>query len=255
VVTYIYSALLADNVTTLEQSFAFHNQTSPTTFAGLSFDITPGSLKWSINMTTSSSSSSSSHGNSSCSGQAFTLRYKLSSLGAAGSASGNTTIDMSVNVTKQTNEPRANMTTYLFPLRRSSADSPNLAAKVVVFDVVVVDGVVVPLIGHSVNISSSVNGTTSSDYVLVLQFPAFNRSLYYDPSLGLGVLLGAQAGGGHTTSTSSSFLVVAVAVAIPVAVLAVIAALVIGTLLVRRNRRKAQKNIRVSTLMNNMYTL
>jgi hypothetical protein len=121
-------------VTTFEKSFAFHNQTSSTSFAGIPFDITPGSLKWSINLTTTSSSADSS--------QPLTIRYKLSSLGASSvNISG---IDMlSLAVTKQTNQPRINITTYLFALHRaatSTGTSNNLVA--------MVDGVLTPLLSH-----------------------------------------------------------------------------------------------------------
>jgi hypothetical protein len=240
--TYIYSALLADNVTTLEQSFAFHTESAGTAFAGLSFDITPGSLKWSINLTTADGHSGT--------GQALTMRYKLSSLGVNVTSSINAT---SVDVTRQDNTPRTNMTTYLFPLHQQSSSSGALMAKVVVFDVAEVDGEVVPLVGHSVALS---NGSSASggDYVLVLQFPAFSQSLYYDPSLGLSVLLGAGKGGRSSSGGMSSSLFVAVGVAVPVAVVAVVAVALAGTLWQMWRRKKA-RDIRTAQLMENMHAL
>jgi hypothetical protein len=62
--------------------------------------------------------------------------------------------------------------------------------------------------------------------VLELRFGPFNRSVIYDPSLGLGVLLGRSEGGGG--SSSDTGLIVGAAVAIPVAVVLVVVAIVAG---------------------------
>jgi hypothetical protein len=242
--TYIYSALLADNVTTLEQSFAFHTEPQATDFAGVSFNIAPGSLKWSINLTTAAAADGQQQQGS---GQPLTVRYKLSSLGVNVTTSSSSNNNASVNATRQDNKPHANMTTYQFPLHTSSS-SPSgssgdqLVVKVVVFDVAEVDGAFAPLVGHSVQLSdnSSSSSAGGADYVLVLQFPAFNRSLYYDPSLGLGVLVGSKASGRGSTAGggTSSALFVAMGVAVPVAVLTVVAVVVIATVVAMRKRKQ-----------------
>jgi hypothetical protein len=68
-----------------------------------------------------------------------------------------------------------------------------VVAEVQVFNLALFDGVLCP-INHSVVISSSAN---SSLYVLELVFlGGFNDLLYYNPSLGLGVLLGSDRGSG-----------------------------------------------------------
>jgi len=88
-----------------------------------------------------------------------------------------------------------------------------------VFDLALFDGVLRP-INHSVVISSSAN---SSSYVLELAFPGgFNDSLYYDPSLGLGVLLGSDRGGGGGGGGDTNVgLIVGVTVGVGVALLLV----------------------------------
>jgi hypothetical protein len=246
VLTYIYTAVLADNVTTLEQSFAFHNETASTSFSGLSFDITPGSLKWSINITSAAVNSS----------EPLTMRYKLSSLGGSSSAVNASSINSTVAVTRQDNEPRANMTTYLFALQKASASDADLAVKVVVFDVVVVDGVLVPLLGHDVLLSNDSASSSSSDYVLVLRFPRFNHTLYYDPSLGLGLLLGgSKDNGGKTSSSGSSFLVVAVAVAVPIAVVVVVVVVISGTVAIKWRQKRNAARRRSAQIADNMHAL
>jgi hypothetical protein len=175
------------------------------------------------------------------------MRYKLSSLGA--SSVNTSTVDTSQSLTRQDDHPMANMTTYLFALRSSSASS--LMAKVVVFDVAVVDGVLTPLLGHDVALS---NETGSSDYVLVLHFPSFNRSLFYDPSLGLGQLIGAKKESSYTGGGSSSLLLVGAAVAVPVAVIVVVAVSAVGWWVIRRKRRMSRA-LRTAQINSNMYEL
>jgi hypothetical protein len=58
----------------------------------------------------------------------------------------------------------------------------------------------------------------------VLAFPGFNRSLAYDPSIGLGVLLGSSGGGrGGGTDGTDVGLIVGVVVSISVAAIMVLA--------------------------------
>jgi hypothetical protein len=108
------------------------------------------------------------------------------------------------------------------------------------FDVALIDG------SHFVPISHSIVRTAdSAEYMVELVLPGFNESLFYDPSIGLGVLLGRndRDNGGGGSSDSDVGLIVGVAVAVPVAVavvlVVIIAALVIGWRQKRLARRSA----------------
>jgi hypothetical protein len=235
--TYIYTALLADNTTTFQQTFAFHNQTSNTQFAGIGFNIGAGSLKWSVNLTSSASDTNSN----------LTLRYRLSSLGStsvSASAVDNATI------TKIVHEPHPNMTTYYIPLRASSnSPSSRLAVKVVVFDVAIVDGQQLPLTSHRIVLINS-SSIGLPEYVLELVFPAFNNSLYYDPSLSLGLLLGHSSREG-SGSSSGSMIYAAGAAALPVAVVVALIVVLVVILRRKRRRRATTLQIRASSLQLN----
>jgi hypothetical protein len=80
--------------------------------------------------------------------------------------------------------------------------------------------------------------------VVELVLPEFNKSLFYDPSIGLGVLLDRNdRGDGGSSSGSEVGLIVGVAVAIPVAMALVLlvigAALAVGWHRKRLARRSA----------------
>jgi hypothetical protein len=200
--TYSYLARIASANTSLEQSFTFFNAPTKGDFFGLAYTVAAGAVKWSVNLTADSAGAAGG----------VTLRYLL--LLREANASDNAT-DNRTGVVRLLNVPQANTTTYIVPFLQGS-----VVAKVEVFDVALVDGDDFRYITHDVV-------ATGTDYELVLRFPGFNRSLLYDPSIGLGVLLGeshnqGDGGGGN----DSAALIVAVAVAVPVAVLAVI--LVIG---------------------------
>jgi hypothetical protein len=84
-------------------------------------------------------------------------------------------------------------------------------------------------IGHSI-VRTSVVDDEEASYVVELVLPEFNESLYYDPSIGLGVLLGRNDRDDDGGSSESNVgLIVGVAVAIPVAVALVL--VVIGACL------------------------
>ena len=70
----------------------------------------------------------------------------------------------------------------------------------------------------------------------MLRFPRFNESLLYDPSLGLGVLVGSS--NGESGGSDNSALIVGVAVAVPlaVAVVVVVIAAAIGVAWWRKRR-------------------
>ena len=96
------------------------------------------------------------------------------------------------------------MTTFFLPLASSSLASIEL------FDVALVDGSL-EAIEHNISVVGTTSENGSLAYELELTFPAFERSLFYDPSLNLGVLVsGGKSGGSDNTA-----LVVAVAVVVP----------------------------------------
>jgi hypothetical protein len=139
------------------------------------------------------------------------------------------------------------MTTYLVPLFVSSttksATTLTTAAQVELFDVALVDGTHFVPISHSI-VRTSVDDDKEASYVVELVLPSFNESLYYDPSIGLGVLLGRNDrddGGSRSSSESNVGLIVGVAVAVPVAVALVL--LVIGAALAVGLHRKRRRSV------------
>jgi hypothetical protein len=110
------------------------------------------------------------------------------------------------------------------------------------FDVALVDGTHFVPISHSI-VRTSVDDDDEASYVVELVLPGFNESLFYDPSIGLGVLLGRNdrdGGGGGSSSESNVGLIVGVAVAVPVAVALVL--VVIGAALVVGWRQKRNRS-------------
>jgi hypothetical protein len=147
-------------------------------------------------------------------------------------------------VVEQRETPQANMTTYLVPLFVSSttksATTMTTAAQVELFDVALVDGTHFVPINHSIVRTSVDDDDEEASYVVELVLPEFNESLYYDPSIGLGVLLGRNDRGDGGSSESNVGLIVGVAVAIPVAVVLVL--LVIGAALAIGWRQKRNRS-------------
>lgn len=210
--TQEYSTRL-DNSTLLAHQFSFHREATSGEFGGATFPIGAGTVKWSINITTKANDSL-------VGSDTITLHYLLSDFASSFAQAG------SAKVSKRSGFPLANMTTYVLFLSGVSA-----VAEVEVFDLALFDGVLRP-INHSVVVSSA----NSSSYVLELTFPGgFNDSLYYDPSLGLGVLLGsADRGGGGDTNVG---LIVGVTVGVGVAVL-LVSGVIVGSIAVAWWRKK-----------------
>jgi hypothetical protein len=75
-----------------------------------------------------------------------------------------------------------------------------------------------------------------------LVLPGFNESLFYDPSIGLGVLLGRNdRDDGSGGSDSDVGLIVGVAVAVPVAVAVVLVVIVAALAIGWRQKRLAAR--------------
>jgi hypothetical protein len=245
-----YEAQLGDD-TNVTQAFSFNGGANSTaaSFSGLDFVVAAGSVKWSVNFTSSSLSSSR---------EGITLRYRLSDLAPSASASNSTTTAKRADdedsklavVRRASNTPRANMTSYylVVPSSSSSTDNPDptpaatlvtVVMIVEVFDVALVDDAGFVAIDHRVEIVSGSN-SSSSYYELVLAFPRFNRSLAYDPSIGLGVLLGSSRGGGDGGGSDGTDvgLIVGVVVSISVAAIVVLAVTTVAVALAMWRKKR-----------------
>jgi len=203
----------------LEQSFSFSTIETTATF-GSPFVIPPSSLKWTINI---SSSFPFPDGLS----ITYLLRDLSSSLG-----DGYTVDKTSHMITSE------NTTTYLLPLLSSKSSALRTLIQVEVFDFVLVDDAYI-LINHSV----ALGGPEDSQWVLHLQFPAFKRSLYYDPVVGLGMLVGgsSMSSGGQ----ASLGIIIGAAVGGSVAAL-IILGVAVGLLVIwkfKRQRRSPKRNL------------
>lgn len=249
--TITYEANLVDPTTTnssmgtkrrMVQTFSFFSNSSVGQFDGLSFSIGSGTLKWSIFLNTSLHSSSAS---SSSSSSETVLRYALDSLLTIANVTTEmaptiTSSSASINITSGPSATVTNATTYVLPLftftspSSSSSNKQTATAQVDVFDVALIDGSLVP-INHSIvvvpppptNASSSQTSSVAEQYVLELRFPGFNESVEYDPSIGLGVIVGGDGSSSSSAGSDNVALIVATAVVIPVAVAVVV--VVIGS--------------------------
>jgi hypothetical protein len=89
--------------------------------------------------------------------------------------------------------------------------------------VALIDNAVVPLVSVDLALANR-------SYALELRFPPFNRSVVYDPSVGLGVLFGRSNDDGGSSSSNTG-LIVGVAVAVPLAVALVLVVIGAGVAL------------------------
>ncbi len=134
----------------------------------------------------------------------FTACYRLSDLTSAAA------ISSSYQVLRRSDTPQAGMTTFIVVLpQATSSSNVRGVVQVEVVNVALIDDAVVPLV--SVDLA-----LTNGSYARELRFPPFNRSVVYDPSVGLGVLFGRSTDDG--SSSSNTGLIVGVAVAVPLAV-------------------------------------
>lgn len=215
----VYAAQL-DSTTAIKQTFTVSKESSERNFAGVNFTVGAGAVKWSIDLTSNSSVGKS----------AFSLTYKLSAaVPTTTTTSKRAAATSSPVITKQTNSPSTNMTTYTLPLTSETSaagTTTTSTAVVVVFDVALVDGTLTPI---SHNIVASSNASASlADYDLSLTFPSFQTELVYDPNLALGTYTtqSSSTGGGSGDDVG---LIVGLAVGIPLGLLAlaVLAAIIV----------------------------
>jgi hypothetical protein len=236
---FVYSARSPDNSTALVQMFAFHATTVSREFAGMRFNVSAGSVKWSINVTTSSASFGS---------EGLVMRYSLSGLltGSSNSSSSSWTPSSSgESAIKLRATKRSGITTYFLPLfaSRSSANGStkslamSAGCTVELLDKAVVDGRIVN-ITHDITLATASSASSSSPtYLVELRFPSFEHSVEYDPSLGLGLLLGSAGNEGGHGDYDNTPLIVGVAVAVPVALGVIVVVIVAGLVVAHRRWR------------------
>jgi hypothetical protein len=225
--TFAYTAHI-DAETSLVQSYTYYASDRAVSFAGVDFTVRGGSVKWSFSLTTASSpSATASVADAQKNG--FSLRYRLSDLASASSSS--SSLSGPSRITRRRNTPHAGMTTFFVTL-----SDDGVVAQLEVLNAAVIDGDVTTL-GRIELVFDNLTATNNqSGYFLELGFPPFEKSVVYDPSLGLGVLLGRSSDG--SSSSTDVGLIVGVAVAIPVAVVVVLAAVVAGVVLAWRRRSR-----------------
>jgi len=150
--------------------FSFDDSASrPAAFGRSSFTINAGSIKWTLSLSASRPFDSG-----------LIINYQLSDITSTTSDGGSGSLEV---VRVKTMEK---ITTYYLALGPAQ---DNQVAAVEVFDVALVNNKSYEPVNHSITLASN------SFYVLTLGFPPFSESLYYDPTVGLGVL-GSSTGGG-----------------------------------------------------------
>ena len=114
---------------------------------------------------------------------------------------------------------------------------------VAVLDVALIDGAL-QAINHSVVVDEASGGV----YMLTLVFPPMNSSLFYDPTIGLGLLLGGGGGGSKSDGVGSSggggggdsmLLMIGMAVGLPLACIALGTGSVTTVVYKRHKRRQS----------------
>jgi hypothetical protein len=151
--------------------FSFDDSASrQAAFGRSNFTINAGSIKWTLSLSASKPF-----------GSGLIINYQLSDISTSTTSDGGSGSLRVVRV-----RTMENITTYYLAL---GSAQDNQVAAVEVFDVALVNNKSYESVNHSITLASN------SFYVLTLGFPPFSESLYYDPTVGLGVL-GSSTGGG-----------------------------------------------------------
>jgi len=179
--TYTYTTFFSgsnstNNNSVLAQSFSVSTGIREVSTANVTLTIQPLSLKWAIIFNTSEPFP---HG--------LNITYQLPVLSSMSQPTGRAFYSIT----------SGEITTYYISFG-------NNVAQLEVFGIATMDGRD-KAIEHSVVPISS-----SSGALLELQFPAFQSSLYYDPILSVGVLVGSQSG----NSSNNTILIVAAVVGV-----------------------------------------
>jgi len=173
-VSSFYAAATSNG--TMEQSFSFSTNSYQTDFANRTTNVPGGSIKWSILINTDFALPNG-----------LSVDYLLSDVSPSSLSSSLSRVALQCNITSSHS---ANSTTYYLPLTSSAGpivcSELTTVAILQVFDIAFIDGTTYSTINHYLKPDNS------TSVVMVLQFPGFNSSLYYDPVLQLGVLEGAS---------------------------------------------------------------
>ncbi len=253
-----YTATTQDNQT-ITQQLAMYSGAASAEFASVPFRIEPGTLKFTVNITNADQTQPSTGSGAS---QPITMAYGISALVIAPPSSANdsalpaastATADTSTPLIVVPRYPHALATTYYLPLLITteslgsaagagpSSRPKRMVAMVAVFDVALIDGTL-QAINHSVVVDEASGGV----YMLTLVFPPMNSSLFYDPTIGLGLLLGG-GGGSKNDGTGSSgsgggdsmLLMIGMAVGLPLACIALVTVSVTTVVYKRHKRRQS----------------
>jgi len=190
----IYSAKLADNKITATQKYTFNSQKQALSFAGVNFTVSPNAVKWSIYLANSATTNNATSGGLQF---LYTISIKSTTNGSGYEHEAAPTVEQFAN------QPQPNITTYWL-VSGSGTSTGSSVAKVQMLDVALVDGIELVPVSHSIspiNRSSSSSGAVS--FNLEVSLPAFSKSVEYDPTISLGVLVKT----GQSSSRKDSFLI------------------------------------------------
>lgn len=251
-----YTATTEDNQT-ITQELAMFSGAASAEFASVPFRIEPGTLKFTVAISNAEQTRPSGTAS-----QPITMQYGISALiiappSANGSAAASTaTADKSTPLIVVPRYPHALATTYYLPLlvtteslgSAGAAQPKRMVAKVEVFDVAQVDGTL-----QAINHSVAVDEASSGVYMLTLVFPPMNSSLFYDPTIGLGLLLGGAKSDGTGSSSGGGgdnmLLMMGMAVGLPLACV-VLTTVAVTTILYKRRKRRQSAALRQDRLAN-----
>lgn len=234
----------------LLQTFTFSSERHVVTFNGsddgsqdgqllVKVNVPSSSIKWTIAINTSSPLT-----------DVLTMTYSLNDLTSLlnNNASSRPVNFNSSNVIKSSSSGL--VTTYYLPLPSSTlSSSPSLSSSGELL-VAILEVVEVALVDRFklVAVKNSILVEDTGKYLLVLEFPPFNQSLEFDPSLGLGVLLNDQSSNGG--SSDNLAVIIGVSVALPLACVLVVVAITISTMLLYLKRRRSKAHrARMSAVM------
>ena len=167
--------------------------------AGISFDVTPGTLKLSLTIDGWNFSSSSNH-----------IRVQF-------------IVNVQPSITSISETTSGNITTFTI------LSSNVLSTTIRMLQFGVSDNSTIAPVDFYINTTSSTSGDNSTIY-LVLVLPYFNSSFHYDPDLSVTFLGGGGGDGGSSTDLYPLFALIAI---IPIGLL-MIAAVILAIFVVRK---------------------
>ncbi len=235
--TYTYTGQVGD-ITSIGQSFTFHQNRTADDFAGMAYEVGTSTVKWSIRLENIAEFLRGP--------QRVTMRYGLDSALASDEAG----FDTRWAPERRNHTPRGNVTTYYLTLNRPSGRA---VARVEVFDLALVDGDTAAHlrpIAHAIRLRPAASGVRAG-FMLELAFPDYNDTLAYDPAIGMGTLLHRDDGKGG--SGDNSAMVIGVAVAVPLAIVCVVVVIVIGVVVGKRRQNATAAMERAINFDSNCY--